>query len=88
MVLGWTLGLTGASVAQEKLTVRAWDFRASKDIKPQIEEFEKLFPDVKIDGINVGYGDHVTELMVEINNDYSLSVETGYGNKIWSYSPY
>jgi len=61
-----TLGICRQTSAQKTLTVRGWDYRATKDISPQVREFEMLFPDVKIKQINIAPSDHHTKLMMEI----------------------
>ena len=65
-LIGVTLGATLKASDQKKLTVRGWDYRATKDIEPEVRQFELLFPNVKIEMINISPSDHHTKLMMEI----------------------
>jgi len=52
--------------AQKKLTVWGYDLRATKDIAPQVEKFEALHPDVKIETVNMPSHDMEKKLMMAL----------------------
>lgn len=52
--------------AQKKILVWGWDFRATKDITPQVEQFEALHPDVKIETVNFGADDLSKKLLMAV----------------------
>jgi len=66
VLLGLMLGNCPGVYAQKKLTVWGWDFRATKDIAPQVKEFEKQHPDVKIETVNISYEDVTRKTMMSL----------------------
>ena len=66
VLVGVMLGSGYGFCAQKKLTVWGWDFRATKDIAPQVEQFEALHPDVKIETINMSFDDIAKKLMMSL----------------------
>lgn len=48
---------------QKTLTVWGWDYRATKDITPQVEEFERTHPDVNIETVDLGAEDLHNKLL-------------------------
>ena len=81
VLMGVVLGSGYGFCAQKKLVVWGWDFRATKDIAPQVEQFEALHPDVKIETINIGADDLHKKVMMALlagtgAPDVSFEVDT------------
>jgi len=55
--VGLILGSSYGFCAVKELTIWGWDFRAVKDLAPQIEQFEAEHPDVKIKAVNMSSDD-------------------------------
>ena len=73
--------VTGYGFAQKKLVVWGWDFRATKDITPQVEQFEALHPDVKVETVNIGADDLFNKVMMALVSgtgapDVSFMIDT------------
>ena len=66
VLVGIMLGASYGFCAQKKLTVWGWDFRATKDIAPQVEQFEALHPDVKIETVNMSGDDVHKKVMMAL----------------------
>lgn len=70
-----------AFAQKKKLVIWGWDFRATKDIAPQIEQFKAKHPDVEIEAIDMGPGDlHDKFLIATISGtgapDVTFEVDT------------
>ena len=81
VLVGVMVGTGYGFCAQKKLVVWGWDFRATKDIAPQVEQFEALHPDVKIETINMGADDLFKKVMMALVSgtgapDVSFMVDT------------
>jgi len=81
VLIGLLLGSCTGLYAQKKLTVWGWDFRATKDIAPQVKQFEAQYPDVKVETINMGADDLHKKLMMALlagtgAPDVSFEVDT------------
>lgn len=69
VISGLLLVLVASSLVwaeEKKLVVWGWDYRATKDIAPQIEEFEKAYPDVKIEAVDLGAEDLHNKLLASL----------------------
>jgi len=55
---------TGAFAQKKELTVWGWDFRAQKDIAPQVQIFEKRHPDVKVNTLNMSADDVANKFLM------------------------
>jgi ABC-type glycerol-3-phosphate transport system substrate-binding protein len=65
------LGLLGGSAfagAKAKLTLWGWDFRATKDIAPQVAAFRVKHPDVEVEAIDMGAQDLFDKLLIAITS--------------------
>ena len=80
-LVGIMLGAGCGFSAQKELTVWGWDFRATKDIAPQVKQFEALHPEVKIKTINIAPEDlHHKVMMAYLSGtgapDVTFEVDT------------
>jgi ABC-type glycerol-3-phosphate transport system substrate-binding protein len=62
------LGTVAFAGAKAKLTLWGWDFRATKDIAPQVEAFKVKHPDVEVEALDMGPQDLFDKLLIAITS--------------------
>ncbi len=71
ILMGLILGSSYGFSATKELTIWGWDFRATKDLAPQVEQFEAEHPDVKIKTVNMSSED--------VHNKFLIATVSGTG---------